>query len=1201
MTTSQLIRKALGNRSPKTNLRRRRKQNRRAVTAPESLEVRQLLTAGLAWDGDVLEVEGSAGNDFIAVQQDALGVRVFTQDAVYSEFEGRAFDTATRIDVAGQGGNDVLISYQTEMPVSLNGEDGNDFLYSDKTTDVAEGGEGFDWVYSDDTQGVSNDAFGVPGFDLDISDLNSTPSFDDIGRVSFDVAIDGDIDIADQAVEVTGLASIDEAGIDVSVTGAVGSWENAFGIEGVELTDTSLTVSAGTDVNDGEGYSAEVASTMLVSETEIGVTGTVTISDELTSAAFTGSVASWDNAFGVDGLDLTNAELTASGSVDSSGNQNLSFGVLADMAIEDTIVAVEGNVDVYPDRIDAEFTGSVAEWDDAFGVAGLDLEDSELNVIATSDRQDNNELLIDVLADLIVDDVAIDIVGSVEVTPDQIDALFGGSVEEWDDAFGIDGLDLKRSDISVAAYSDRKDDFDLRVDLAGDLDVAGTDVRVEGSLDIEPDLVAGSLMGVVGGTWTSAFGVVPLELQDTTLSIAGTKTPTESTLVIGVDAGMSVLGADLGVSGSVEFTPEGIATTMTGTISGEWTAAGIVGLQLRDTSVTVSAETGYPDLDISLDTDLELFGNYIDVVGDLNLNSDGIDISFSPPESIGFTDLLGIDGFSLDDAGLTVTAGTDGLSVAIDSTMEMGNIDVAYTGAFSITPDSVEATLTGRVAEWENAFDVPGLNLNDVVLTLGAEAGSTGASITIGLGAGIEIGSSELMVAGFVGFGTTGLEVGFRGEIDKLEGDDLIDFANTLNQAADPDAKEIAEGALGDLELHDAFINFAPKGGNAELGIENGFGIGGAFYNGDKLLGSGSFVVDLPNGVFEANLNIPKLDLGLQKISDVVIDVRLAPTDSHFEVAGKAEMMGVNVEVDGSFSKDNFSLTGTAAVDMQGLAASVTFHVDKSGVNFVATAGGGAINSVKDNLTKDIRTVAAVAQKAIDTAQGAVDKAEAAVDRLEVELKEARAEAQETIDAVKANINKASAVEASALSSRDYWYRTQRSRYYAWRSAVSATGRAKWYQKAKYKAIEVGRYSSYRYAWGRYHTQVGVHKAAVVAHKAVVAAAGWALDKAGVEASPKVIALKASVVVANVAVDAADGVLDGVEKANAEVLTALRNVESLKVNQITISGSLADYNKAAVGVRIDYEFAGRSHALDLDISTEDFVKNLGKKLLAEVV
>ncbi len=97
------------------------------------------------------------------------------------------------------------------------------------------------------------------------------------------------------------------------------------------------------------------------------------------------------------------------------------------------------------------------------------------------------------------------------------------------------------------------------------------------------------------------------------------------------------------------------------------------------------------------------------------------------------------------------------------------------------------------------------------------------------------------------------------------------------------------------------------------------------------------------------------------------------------------------------------------------------------------------------------------------------------------------------------------------------------------------------------------------------------------------------------------ILLKASVAVANLGVDAADLVLDGVEKANAGVLAALATVDSLKVDQITIRGNLGDYKKSGVSVQVDYESAGRSHSLNLDLSTEDFTKNLGKQLLAEVL
>ncbi len=68
----------------------------------------------------------------------------------------------------------------------------------------------------------------------------------------------------------------------------------------------------------------------------------------------------------------------------------------------------------------------------------------------------------------------------------------------------------------------------------------------------------------------------------------------------------------------------------------------------------------------------------------------------------------------------------------------------------------------------------------------------------------------------------------------------------------------------------------APQGGNAELGITDGFGIGGDFYDDGELLAEGEFEVDLERFCFEVALDIPKLELGPIDLSDVVIDIRIA-------------------------------------------------------------------------------------------------------------------------------------------------------------------------------------------------------------------------------------------------------------------------------------------------------------------------------------
>ncbi|MCR9199340.1 MAG: hypothetical protein NXI04_11895 [Planctomycetaceae bacterium] len=1268
MKTSQLLARAL--RPLKKHKRRR--PVRAQVSALENLESRQLLTAAMMWDGDALKITGSDDADFIAVQQDELGLKVFTEDAVFTEYEGRALETADSVEVFGGGGSDVLFSYQTEIPVTLHGEQGHDVLFSNRIADVLDGGEGYDWIQRNDSLTNNTDSIdlGISGFRPDLSRLNTTPELDADGRLNLAVSMDGEFDVAGTTVEVTGTAAIDQHGAGLTATGFVASWEDAFGVEDVHLADTSLTIEA-TAEPASEAYSFDLTSTLDLDGTEVTVEGSATISEALRTVTLTGSVDEWDDAFGITGLDLSDVSLSGSAAWSPEQTHRFDVQVAGDLQLEDSRLAIDGEVAIRPDRIDAVMAGSVENWDDAFGIDGLDLQSSELQITAFTDRKDDYAVRVDVEGNLNVVDTAIAVTGGVELTPEDIDAVFSGSVTDLEDAFGIDGLDIERADLEISAYSDRDQIHQLQMDLAGELDIegmaalvdgrlsltpegmaatldgfvdaawddafglagldldntrlaveavnstagsflnigvqadlelAGTDVDVTGEVQLDETGVRGSLSGVVAGTWVGALGLSPLHLKDTTLAISGSKTKEGSEFSMELNAGMDLLGTDLDLHGQVDLTADGLTADLTATLSGEWiNALGVPGLQLKDTSLNFTTTPGATSVQAGLDTDIQLFGRYIDVIGDLTFGDSGIDFRLSPPQSLDFDNLLGIPGFSLDDADLTVEMGSEGLTVAVDSTMNMAGVDVDYTGAFSVTADDVTASFTGRVDEWDNAFAVPGLNLNDVVLTLGAEYGTGGASMMIGLGAGIEMGSSEVSVAGMVGFGTTGWEVAFRGETESLASDDLIDFANTMNRAADPNARLIAAGTLGDLELRAAFINFAPHGGNAALGIEDGFGIGGAFYNDGKLLGSGVFVADLATGTFEAGLNVPELKLGPVTISDVIVDMRLSPQDAYFRAEGAAELMGADVRLKGEISKDAFSLEGSASLAVAGLDSSVTFFVNQTGVTFVATAGGAAINAIKDNATAGIRAAANVAQTAIDAAQSVVDAAEREVRKLESELDDARAEAQKEVDKVKANIAKAKSVVDSAARSKSYWLGQKNSRYRSWRSAVAATRRAKWWQKPSYKAKEVARYASYAYASGRYAAQVAVHKAASVAYTAVRDAAGWVLDTAGVEANPEVIRLRALLTVAHVGVGLADTALTGLEAANAGILHTLDVVDSLKVNRITISGSVSNYTSAGVGIAIDTEFQGRSKQLSLHASTDELFKQIGTEVLGSIL
>ena len=1192
--------KSLTKRSRKSRTRHRK---RRHLTV-QTLQARELMAADFNWDGDVLQVSGSESNDFIAVQTSQLGTQIATDDAFVSEFEGRPIDTASSIEILGGGGNDLLFSYRSPVAVRLLGESGDDFLYSDDLSDVIDGGEGNDWVYSQDVEAVLENAFLLKGLTLDPGLLNGIPQIDENNLINLQIEVGGQANLGGTAVDLEGLVDVGRTGIDVELSGAVPNWDDAFGIPGLDLTDTSLTLGAGHEFGAGNGYRVALQSTMDADGTAIGIEGAVALTEDRVAAQFTGTVADWDDAFGIAGLDLRHAQLSGSGSVDADDNTEFALGIQADLLLESSMVDVSGEVTIEPDRIDARFSASVEQWDDAFGIDGLMLTDSELNVDAYTDREDEYGIHVDLLAEMVIEETNIDVSGSVDITPEHVDALLFGSVQRWDDAFGIEGLTLSETEMEVAASSDRANSSDLQLNLAGDMGISGTMVAVEGAVVLDEEGIEGSLTGTVDGEWAAALGLLGLNLHDTALSVRAAKNDSGTELGVSVAGGMDFWGTTITVGGNVEFTPEGTRASLTGSVAGDWTGAfGISALDLRDTALTIATNPAADgELSISVDTDLSLFGGYVDVIGDVAMGADGPMLSFSPPGSYDFVDLLGIPGFTLDDADLEVSAGLSGIEVAIDATMDMGTIDVGFTGAFAIGRGEVSASLTGRVDQWNNAFDIAGLNLDDIVMTLGAESDHTGASMYIGLGAGINIGSKELGVAGLIGVGATGWEVAFRGEINSLSSEDLIDFANTISQAGDPNAPVIPDDALSDFELKDAYINFAPKGGNEELGITDGFGIGGDFYEDGDLLAEGEFEVDLEQLTFEVVIDIPSIELGPVDLSDVTIDIRIAASDSHFKVAGTAELMGSDVHVAGEIHGDgSFLVTGTANLSIAGMAATATFTVDKSGIFFQAAAQVSIVNAIKGSVTGELVEAAKNAQAAIDKAQSAVEVAKAGVRKLEVELADARAEAQREIDEIKSDIADAKKIVDSIGANKNYWYKVRKSRYNSWKAAVRSTKSAPWYKYAYYKSKEVAKYASYVAAAGTYSTRVVAYHSALATYNGIKAAAGWALDTAGVEANPEVLRLNVLLTAARIAVNTADAVLDGVEEINSEALQFLNILDSLRVDQITLSGRVETAGSAAVHAEVDYSFNGRSYSFAMQADTDKLVEQLAGKLASSIL
>ncbi len=98
-----------------------------------------------------------------------------------------------------------------------------------------DGGEGLDWICDLRIESTWEDALGVEGFDLASNDLDAVPPIDSDNRISLHVELEGQTEIAGQAVDIFGAVEVTESGVDLHVAYSMNSWSDAFGIEQLSL------------------------------------------------------------------------------------------------------------------------------------------------------------------------------------------------------------------------------------------------------------------------------------------------------------------------------------------------------------------------------------------------------------------------------------------------------------------------------------------------------------------------------------------------------------------------------------------------------------------------------------------------------------------------------------------------------------------------------------------------------------------------------------------------------------------------------------------------------------------------------------------------------------------------------------------------------------------------------------------------------
>jgi Ca2+-binding RTX toxin-like protein len=134
-----------------------RKPSRRS--AFESLESRQLLAADVFLKGDVLNVNGTNGNDVIDVQRVVSGpdagmiqVSLNGKQQLFNEnYTGTGFGSISKIIIRGRNGNDqISIGPDVNFPAVIIGGRGNDTIQSGGGNDTITGGRGTDTILAGD-------------------------------------------------------------------------------------------------------------------------------------------------------------------------------------------------------------------------------------------------------------------------------------------------------------------------------------------------------------------------------------------------------------------------------------------------------------------------------------------------------------------------------------------------------------------------------------------------------------------------------------------------------------------------------------------------------------------------------------------------------------------------------------------------------------------------------------------------------------------------------------------------------------------------------------------------------------------------------------------------------------------------------------------------------------------------------------------
>lgn len=563
-----------------------------------------------------------------------------------------------------------------------------------------------------------------------------------------------------------------------------------------------------------------------------------------------------------------------------------------------------------------------------------------------------------------------------------------------------------------------------------------------------------------------------------------------------------------------------------------------------------------------------------------------------------------------------------GINTIIGARLNKQTVDFDATIAFELdNQGGVAVGVQGKsLNPWRNVMGINGLSLDagsriEVKTAVSSELTLTFAGKT-------HIGSREADVTGNAGILGGVVDKGaFELKLDKLT---LADVVALFNDAVQAGGGQPVKPDFPDAQLTNVDIAFASPGANVpELGLPNG---------GTRLAGDLWFLLkDKPLTRVKAQISDSSLvmsgDIGDFTIGPVALkgnslDVNAQtrpPLPPQFKIRGSATIMGRHVsgEIDAGLEDTaavssinlggllNFDLHASFATPVSGLDGGALAAQDmalnaslKSDISaWLRDEGTKVVATVFDSVGSDIKKLAEdfdTAKKKVDSLNGELDKARARANAGAKTVDQQIAQAQKKVDGLAGQVSSLKrdiASEKDDIKSCDYTIKI----CYWWNWKGHCT---------KHKDVpDVARDAKCEVNNGRHAATIVAYEAALKSAQAAKSAADMVLaglkkGEKGVDLAsldPEVIALEATLVTANLALDGARKLAQGAELGSEQLesgLKALGRLDTFKLTGSSISGS---FKRAAAGkpavLGLEFEAAGKPQHLRLAFSLTDSAYN----------